>query len=153
MCDGPDQDGRKRRVGITDEMEQLAWLARTLRALERDVTIDHVFLTVHTPMFPNGGHVGDAMWYGGSNTPRPVIGGRPVGKGIIERRDDLLALIQRHPKVLAVLTGDEHNYNRLQLTAAVPIYPEGWDKPRVRLRRRAQPPRRVAGAEPHRHPR
>lgn len=114
---------------------QVAWLARTLRALERDATIDHVFLTVHTPMFPNGGHVGDAMWYGGNNAPRPTIAGRPVGKGIIERRDDLLALIQRHPKVLAVLTGDEHNYNRMQLTAAVPIYPAGWDKPRVRLRR------------------
>lgn len=114
---------------------QVAWLARRLAALERDATIDHVFLTTHTPMFPNGGHVGDAMWYGGNNAPRPTIAGRPLAKGIIERRDDLLALIQRHPKVLAVLTGDEHNYNRMRLTASVPIYPDGWDKPRVRLRR------------------
>jgi len=28
VCDGPQGDGRKRRVGITDEGEQLAWLAR-----------------------------------------------------------------------------------------------------------------------------
>lgn len=114
---------------------QLAWLARTLGALERDGTVDHVFLTTHTPMFPNGGHVGDAMWYAGNNDPRPTIAGRPVARGIIERRDDLLALIQRHPKVLAVLTGDEHNYNRMQIDGAVPIYPPGWDKPRVQLRR------------------
>jgi hypothetical protein len=114
---------------------QMAWLALTLAALERNATVDHVFITTHTPMFPNGGHVGDAMWYNGSNTPRPVVAGTPAAKGIIERRDDLLTLIQRHPKVLAVLTGDEHNYNRMRLDAAVPIYPEGWDKPRVRLRR------------------
>ncbi len=28
VCDGPEQDGKKRRVAITDETEQLAWLAR-----------------------------------------------------------------------------------------------------------------------------
>lgn len=114
---------------------QVAWLASTLAALERDAAIDHVFLTIHTPMFPNGGHVGDDMWYRGNNTTRPRVAGRPVAKGIIERRDDLLALIQRHPKVLAVLTGDEHNYNRLRLAADVPIYPEGWTGPRVTLKR------------------
>jgi hypothetical protein len=114
---------------------QLAWLAKTLEALERDATLDHVFLTVHTPVFPNGGHVDDAMWYGGSNVPRPTIAGVPVARGIIERRDDLLELVQRHPKVLAVLTGDEHNYSRMRLDESVPIYPEGWEKPRVRLRR------------------
>lgn len=114
---------------------QVAWLASTLAALERDPAIDHVFLTVHTPMFPNGGHVGDDMWYRGSNVIRPRVAGTPVARGIIERRDDLLALIQRHPKVLAVLTGDEHNYNRLRLAADVPIYPEDWTGPRVTLKR------------------
>jgi hypothetical protein len=114
---------------------QLAWVAKTLAALERNPAIDHVFLTVHTPMFPNGGHVGDDMWYRGNNDPRPRIAGAPVAKGILERRDDLLALIQRHGKVVAVLTGDEHNYNRLRLEAAVPIYPDGWVGPRVELKR------------------
>jgi len=115
--------------------QQMAWLDRTLTALERNGTVDHVFLTTHTPVFPNGGHVGDAMWYRGNNAQRPTIAGTPVAKGIIERRDDLLTLIQSHPKVLAVLTGDEHNYNRMRLDEMVPIYPEGWDKPRVPLKR------------------
>ena len=114
---------------------QMAWLAETLAALERNPAVDHVFLTAHTPVFPNGGHVGDDMWYGGSNDPRPWVAGKPVAKGIIERRDDLLRLIQRHRKVLAVLTGDEHNYNRLRLGPGVETYPPGWDKPRVTLSR------------------
>jgi 3',5'-cyclic AMP phosphodiesterase CpdA len=114
---------------------QMAWLERTLTALERNTSVDHVFITVHTPVFPNGGHVGDAMWYSGNNVPRPTVAGTPVAKGIIERRDELLTLIQGHPKVLAVLTGDEHNYNRMRLNATVPIYPKGWDKPRVTLKR------------------
>jgi hypothetical protein len=75
------------------------------------------------------------MWYNGNNTPRATVAGKPLAKGIIERRDDLLTLIQKHPKVLAVLTGDEHNYNRTRLDAAVPIYPPAWDKPKVELKR------------------
>ena len=114
---------------------QMVWLGRTLAALERNAAVDHVFITVHTPIFPNGGHVGDTMWYDGNNAPRPIVAGTPAAKGILERRDELLTLIQRHPKVLAVLTGDEHNYNRLRLDGSVPIYPEGWDKLRVRLQR------------------
>ena len=115
--------------------QQIAWLGRTLDEIDRNKTIDHVFLTVHTPLFPNGGHVGDAMWYGGNNTPRATVAGTPLPRGIIERRDDLLALIQKHPKVLAVLTGDEHNYNRTRLDATVPIYPPDWDKPKVEMKR------------------
>ena len=115
--------------------QQIAWLEKTLGEIERNKTIDHVFLTVHTPLFPNGGHVGDAMWYSGNNTPRATVAGKPLAKGIIERRDDLLTLIQKHPKVLAVLTGDEHNYNRTRLDATVPIYPPAWDKPKVELKR------------------
>jgi len=114
---------------------QMVWLRETLAKLEKDSAIQHIFLTVHTPVFPNGGHVSDDMWYRGKNDMRPRINGRSVGKGIIERRDELLTLIQRSPKVLAVLTGDEHNYNRLRLDAKVPIYPDGWTAPRVTLRR------------------
>jgi hypothetical protein len=114
---------------------QMAWLATVLGTLQQNIAIDHVFLTVHTPIFPNGGHVGDDMWYRGSNDPRPSVAGKPLPKGIIERRDDLLRLIQAHPKVLAVLTGDEHNYNRLQLGPGVEIYPAGWTKAKVVLQR------------------
>ena len=61
--------------------QQIAWLEKTLGELERNKTIDHVFLTVHTPLFPNGGHVGDAMWYSGNNTPRATVAGKAGGEG------------------------------------------------------------------------
>ena len=63
------------------------------------------------------------------------VAGKAVAKGIIERRDDLLRLVQSHPKVLAFLTGDEHNYNRTRLAPGVEIYPAGWTGPKVNLRR------------------
>lgn len=106
---------------------QLNWLEKTIASLEKKNTIDHIFVTQHTPAFPNGGHVRDDMWYSGSNNPRPTIAGKLVDKGIIERRDEYLdILINKSKKVVAILTGDEHNYNRLQLSKEVPIYPENW---------------------------
>ncbi|MGB5227634.1 MAG: hypothetical protein WBN55_05180 [Eudoraea sp.] len=106
---------------------QIKWLKKIIKQFEADKTIDHIFLTQHTPIFPNGGHVGDDMWYNGNNDKRPYISGKPVKKGIIERRDEYLnLLINKSKKMVAVLTGDEHNYNRLQLTKEVNIYPDNW---------------------------
>lgn len=106
---------------------QLKWLAKSLKKLEKDGTIDHIFVTHHTPAFPNGGHSRDDMWYGGDNEKRPVINGQPVDVGIIQRRDEYLnILINESEKVVAILTGDEHNYNWLKLTDEVPIYPDGY---------------------------
>ncbi len=111
---------------------QLAWLRETLGMLEENDDIDHVFVTFHTPVFPNGGHVDDDMWYSGSNDPRPTIAGTPVSTGIIERRDQLLEIIMHHSsKVKATLTGDEHNYSLLKVTADMPMYPDGWGGPRL----------------------
>lgn len=116
--------------------EQLKWLENTLAMLETDANIDHVFITVHTPPFPNGGHRGDCMWYNGDNTPRAVVGGKPVAKGIIERRDELLdCCANKSSKVVAFLCGDEHNYNRMRVTEQLPRYPDNWDKPKVALKR------------------
>jgi hypothetical protein len=115
--------------------EQVEWLGKQLDAFERSAAIDHVFVTVHTPVFPNGGHVGDDMWYRGRNEPRAWVAGKPVAKGIIERRDELLRLVETHPKVLTFLTGDEHNYNRTRLGPGVNIYPPDWKGARVPLRR------------------
>jgi hypothetical protein len=115
---------------------QIAWLRQIIDQLEKDPTIDHIFLTQHTPVFPNGGHVGDDMWYHGNNAKRPVIAGKPVEKGIIERRDEYLdILINRSKKVVAILTGDEHNYNRLQLTKGVNIYPENYPHKKLNVSR------------------
>lgn len=111
---------------------QLKWLKNTLHKLENDINIDHIFVTQHTPVFPNGGHVQNAMWWSGDNTKRPYVAGQPLAKGIIENRDEYLDIVMNHSsKVLAVLTSDEHNYHRMRLTADTPIYPENYDKPKL----------------------
>ncbi|MEA3460436.1 MAG: hypothetical protein U9R49_01065 [Bacteroidota bacterium] len=115
---------------------QLEWLRLTVAMYEQDSSIDHVFVTQHTPAFPNGGHSRDDMWYSGNNQYRPFISGKPVAKGIIERRDEYLdILINQSTKVLAILTGDEHNYNWLKLTPEVPIYPEIWPLKKLNIGR------------------
>lgn len=116
--------------------QQLAWLDDTISSLEKDATIDHVFVTQHTPAFPNGGHSRDDMWYSGNNEKRPFVAGKPLEKGIIQRRDQYLdILINKSKKVLAILTGDEHNYNRLQLTEKVTIYPEDYPYKKLEVSR------------------
>ena len=115
---------------------QLEWLKKTIEKLESDNDIDHIFVTQHTPVFPNGGHSTDDMWYKGDNSKRPYIAGKPVDKGILERRDEFLdILINKSSKVVAILTGDEHNYNRLKLTKDVTIYPENYKKPKLNVSR------------------
>lgn len=115
---------------------QLEWLRGVIQKLEKDPAIDHIFLTQHTPVFPNGGHSGDDMWYSGNNRKRAYVAGKPLEKGIIERRDEYLdILINQSRKVLAVLTGDEHNYNRLMLTKEVKIYPENYPYPKLKVSR------------------
>lgn len=115
---------------------QLNWLRETISKLESDKDIDHVFVTQHTPAFPNGGHSGDDMWYGGDNEKRTFVAGKPVEKGIIQRRDEYLdILINQSSKVVAILTGDEHNYNYLPITKKVPIYPDKYSHEKLRISR------------------
>lgn len=116
--------------------QQLAWVKKTLQELEGNPAIDHIFVTEHTPFFPNGGHSGDDMWYSGSNEPRPVIAGKAVEKGIIERRDQLLdLLINKSQKVRAILTGDEHNYCRTEIGPQTAIYPKKYGLDKIKLKR------------------
>ncbi|MEO0899543.1 MAG: metallophosphoesterase [Bacteroidota bacterium] len=117
--------------------QQLAWFEKTISDLENNENIDHIFLTQHTPFFPNGGHVGDDMWYNGNNQRRPYVAGKPVSKGIIERRDQLLDIIvNKSEKVRAILTGDEHNYARTEVGPKTPIHPETFPgNMRVKLSR------------------
>lgn len=115
---------------------QLKWLEKTLRKFEKADHIDHVFVTVHTPAFPNGGHVRDDMYYNGNNNYRPYIAGKPVKKGIIERRDEFLnILINKNKKTVALLTGDEHNYAKLKLETDTKIYPENYPNKKIKLKR------------------
>lgn len=107
--------------------QQLAWLEQTLATLEEDSNIDHVFVTQHTPCFPNGGHVGDDMWYRGDNSKRAWVNGKPLEKGIIERRDQYLdLLVNESSKVIAILTGDEHNYALTTVSPDMDMYPEAF---------------------------
>lgn len=116
--------------------QQLAWLEETLQTLENDPNIDHVFLTQHTPCFPNGGHVQDDMWYNGSNQFRPYVAGSPLKQGIIERRDAILDLVvNKSEKVIAILTGDEHNYARTRIDGSMSIYTDEYFGPRITLNR------------------
>ncbi len=115
---------------------QLEWLKNTINKLENDDGIDHIFVTVHTPAFPNGGHSNNDMWYGGNNGMRPYIAGRPVEKGIIERRDELLdIMINKSKKTVALLCGDEHNYNRMRITDGMPMYPPDWPYEKLKISR------------------
>ncbi len=116
--------------------QQLAWLESTLKQLEADEAIDHIFVTQHTPTFPNGGHVGDDMWYRGNNNFRPYVNGKPLEKGIIQRRDQILdLLVNKSQKVIGILTGDEHNYCRTAIGPETEIYPEDYEYPKLTLSR------------------
>lgn len=116
--------------------QQFEWFAKTLQMLEENKDIDHVFVTQHTPFFPNGGHVGDDMWYNGNNQHRPYIAGKRLKKGIIERRDQLLnELVNKSTKAIAILTGDEHNFALTTLNEETPIYPELFLPEKIQLSR------------------
>jgi 3',5'-cyclic AMP phosphodiesterase CpdA len=115
---------------------QLKWLEKTLKKLEKDDTIDHIFISQHTPFFPNGGHVKDDMWYNGNNKYRAVVNGKSLDKGIIQRRDQLLDLIvNKCTKTVAALTGDEHNYNMLTINEDMPRYPANYRHKKLKLTR------------------
>ena len=116
--------------------QQLAWLQATIAKLETDNDIDHIFVSQHTPCFPNGGHTRDDMWYGGNNDFRPYVAGKPLAKGIIERRDQILdLLVNRSKKTRAILTGDEHNFAMTEIGPNTIIYDDNWDKDKIKLTR------------------
>ncbi|BAX79834.1 metallophosphoesterase family protein [Labilibaculum antarcticum] len=115
---------------------QLKWLQKIVKQLEKNKNIDHVFLTIHTPFFPNGGHVADDMWYNGDNRWRAVVNGTTYQKGIIERRDELLDLIvNKSKKTVAILSGDEHNYNLLTINNEMKRYPDNYPHQKLELSR------------------
>ncbi len=115
---------------------QLGWLEKQISNYEKDKNISHVFVTIHTPAFPNGGHAKNDMWYGGNNDIRPYIAGKAVEKGIIERRDEFLdILVNKSTKFRVLLTGDEHNYTRLHIDNDSKIYPDDWKGEKIKFNR------------------
>ncbi len=111
--------------------KQLEWFKKEVEKYTKDENIDHIFVTVHTPLFPNGGHGGQDMWYHGNNEQRAIINGKKAKKGIIEVRDEMLEIMMKSPKVVAILTGDEHNYNRMKITKDLDLYPKNWTKEKI----------------------
>ena len=115
---------------------QLQWFENKIMELNNNTLIDHIFVTIHTPAFPNGGHANNDMWYFGNNRIRPTVAGVPVKKGIIERRDEFLSImINKSDKVIALLCGDEHNYSRMKLTSKTKIYPENYMGKKLKVSR------------------
>ena len=115
---------------------QLLWLENEIAKFEKDKNISHVFVTIHTPAFPNGGNSDNDMWYSGNNDIRPYINGKAVKKGIIERRDEFLnILVNKSTKFRALLSGDEHNYSRLTISSSTDIYPENYKGKKLILNR------------------
>jgi hypothetical protein len=116
--------------------QQVRWLAATLKHLEQDPHIDHLFVVTHGAVFPNGDHLADAMWWDGDNTPRAWVAGKPLPKGTIDRRDEILDLCVNHSrKFLAFISGDEHNFSLLPVTPQTPIYRPDYKGPRLQLSR------------------
>ena len=100
---------------------QLAWLERDLQSVQDDPDIDWVFIYIHEPAFPNGGHVRDAMYWGTSG--KGELGGYnepndPLGD-VIDMRNRFWQILAQSSKVLAVLCGDEHNYSRTRIDSDI----------------------------------
>lgn len=107
--------------------DQLDWIKQELKKADNDKTVKYVILFAQEPVFPNGGHIDDAMWYEGNNTVRAYIYNtktkklQPEKKGIIEIRNELVKAISRCKKVAAVLGADEHSYSKVLIDKNVPI--------------------------------
>jgi hypothetical protein len=104
--------------------QQLQWLEIDMQiALERGV--EHIIVFGHEPAFPNGGHLGDAMWYSG--------GDQEANHGIdrqyvVKRRDEFWKLLSAY-KVLAYCCGDEHNYQRVLIDKNTPAHLDNTPNP------------------------
>jgi Calcineurin-like phosphoesterase len=107
--------------------QQTKWLKETVEKLEKDASIDHIFVNNHGAVFPNGDHLPDAMWWNGDNTSRAWVAGKPTAKGTIERRDEIIDIcVNKSKKFLAFISGDEHNFSYLEVTPTTPIYLDNY---------------------------
>jgi len=107
--------------------DQMRWIEAELRAAQEDDRVDHVILFAQEPVFPCGGHIGDAMWFHGDNEVRAHTfrDGKlvPEEHGIVEVRNRLARAVGAADKVVAVLGADEHAYYRLLVDRDVPVGP------------------------------
>ncbi|HEY6305018.1 MAG TPA: metallophosphoesterase [Candidatus Angelobacter sp.] len=93
---------------------QLEWFEKDLDQA-RQGGPRHIFVFVHEPAFPNGGHVTDSLWGGG----------QPDG---VAARDRFWAAANR-AGVTAVFSGHEHNYSRTLIDGETPVHNGGATHP------------------------
>ncbi len=107
--------------------DQLNWIKNELEKGENNPAVKYIILFAQEPVFPNGGHVKDCMWYYGDNSVRgsqyhPESGKIVLEKkGIIEVRNELVRMIDNNKKVAAVLGSDEHAYHKILIDKTVPV--------------------------------
>jgi hypothetical protein len=92
-------------LGGTMRDEQLVWLENDLSGA-RERGMEHIFVFVHEPAFPNGGHVGGSMWWRGK---KPEI---------VSMRDRFWKILCDH-EVLAAFSGHEHNFSLALIDSTV----------------------------------
>jgi hypothetical protein len=99
---------------------QIAWLRQAVARADEDDTIDHLFFAAQEPVFPNGGHTRDSMWYSGGDTDRDG----DVDEDdlpIVQCRNELWEIVSGSAKSVAFITGDEHAYSRLMVAPDTPV--------------------------------
>lgn len=105
--------------------DQMEWIEKELAEGEKNPTVKYIILFAQEPVFPNGGHVADCMWYDGNNDVRAyVFDGTELKRekyGIIDVRNRLVRMVGNNPKVAAVLGSDEHSYHKMLLDNGVPV--------------------------------
>jgi hypothetical protein len=115
--------------------EQLDWLKKCIAAAEQAATVKFIVLFAHEPMFPNGKHVADAMWYNGDNGSRAHVFAdgkmNPEPLGVLQVRNILTRLISESPKVACVINSDEHALYRTLINSKVPAGDESDIDPKT----------------------
>jgi hypothetical protein len=105
--------------------DQMLWIERQLTEAEADETVRYILLYAQEPVFPCGGHIGDAMWHAGNNNVRAYTFSKgrlvPARDGILEVRNRLARAVAASSKVAAVLCSDEHSYYRVRIDREVPV--------------------------------
>jgi Calcineurin-like phosphoesterase len=99
---------------------QIRWLEADLQAA-RSRGQKHLFVFVHEPAFPNGGHVQDSLWEGGK---------KPAG---VANRDKFWQIVS-DAGVVAVFSGHEHNYSRTMIDSTTPVHLDQTTNPKFRSR-------------------
>jgi hypothetical protein len=105
---------------------QMEWAEARLREAAADTGVAHVFVLLHDPPFPCGGHADGAMWYAGG---RPQENGAIDRGYVVARRDRLWRAIAGCAKARALFAGHEHNYSRLLVSATTPVHLDGSGDP------------------------